>query len=62
MASVEITVSCNISPWDPGNPVTLVKMRIGVSYLVYMYTLRSGRIMIKKYYNCVLIESIGIEG
>ena len=29
------------------NPVTLVKMRNGVSYLVYMYTLGAGRILIK---------------
>ena len=27
-----------------------------------MYTLGAGRILIKKYYNCVLIESIGMEG
>ena len=47
MTSVEITVSCNISPWAPGNTVTLVKMHNGVSYLVYMYTLGAGRILIK---------------
>ena len=47
MTSVEITVSCNISPCAPGNPVALVKMRNGVSYLVYMYTLGAGRILIK---------------
>ena len=29
------------------NPVALVKMRNGVSYLVYMYTLGAGRILIK---------------
>ena len=40
-------VSCNISPLAPGNPVALVKMRNGVSYLVYMYTLGAGRILIK---------------
>ena len=62
MTSAEITIYCNISPWAPGNPVTLVKMRNGVSYLVYMYTLGAGRILIKKYYNCVLIESNGMEG
>ena len=42
--------------------MTLVKMRDGVSYLVYMYTLGAGRIFIKKYYNCVLIESNDMEG
>ena len=47
MTSVEITVSCNILPRAPGNPVALVKMRNGVSYLVYMYTLGAGRIFIK---------------
>ena len=47
MTSVEITVSSNISPGAPGNPVALVKMRNGVSYLVYMYTLGAGRILIK---------------
>ena len=47
MASVKIKVSCNISPRAPGNPVALVKMRNGVSYLVYMYTLGAGRILIK---------------
>ena len=30
------------------NPVTLVKMLNGVSYLVYMYTLGAGRILIKR--------------
>ena len=55
-------VSCNISPRAPGNPVALVKMRNGVSYLVYMYTLGAGENIDKKYYNCVLIESIGMEG
>ena len=30
-----------------GNPVILVKIRNGVSYLVYMYTLGAGRILIK---------------
>ena len=47
MTSVEITVSCNISPLAPGNPVTLVKMRNGVSDFLYMYTLGAGRILIK---------------
>ena len=47
MTSVEITVSYNISPLAPGNPVALVKMRNGVSYLVYMYTLGAGRILKK---------------
>ena len=47
MTSVEITVSCNISPRALGIPVTLVKMRNSVSYLVYMYTLGAGRILIK---------------
>ena len=45
MTSVEITVSCNISPWAPGNPFTLLKMRNGVSYLVY--TLGAVQILIK---------------
>ena len=31
-----------ISPGAPGNPVALVKMRNGVSYLLYMYTLGAG--------------------
>ena len=31
-----------------GNPVTLVKMRNRVSYLVFMYTLGAGRILINK--------------
>ena len=47
MTSVEITISCNISPSAPGNPVALVKMRNGVSYLVYMITLGALRILIK---------------
>ena len=47
MTSAEITVCRNISPWVPGNPVILVKMRNGVSYLAYMYTLGVGRILIQ---------------
>ena len=50
ITSIEITVSCNISPSAPGNPVALVKMCNRVSYLD------------RKYYNYVLIESYGIEG
>ena len=37
----------NCRNMTPGNPVALVKMRNGVSYLVYMYTLGAGRILIK---------------
>ena len=48
MTSAEITVCCNISPGVPGNPVTLAKMCNRVSYLVYMYTLGAGRILIKR--------------
>ena len=62
MTSAEITVCCNISPSVPGHPVTLVKMSNGVSYLVYMYTLGAGRILIKTFYNYVLIESTGMKG
>ena len=47
MTSAEITVCCNISLSVPGNPVILVKMRNRVSYLVYMYTLGVGRILIQ---------------
>ena len=47
MTSTEITVSSNISPWAPGSPATLVKMRNRVSYLVYMCTLGAGRMLIK---------------
>ena len=47
MTSVEITVICNISPRVPENHVALVKMRNVVSYLVSLYTLDAGRIMIE---------------
>ena len=56
MTSVEITVSCNISPGVPGNPVTLVRMRNGVSYLVYLYTLGTGRILIKSIISVCLLN------
>ena len=58
MTSVEMAVSCNRSPWAPGNIVALVKKRNRVS--VY---LRSREDNDRKcmYYDCALFESNGTE-